>query len=331
MSLCIALLTGCNPPEQYFVFGTFLEIDLSGVGTKTEKKIIDRLTEIDALMSATLENSDISRINRAAAGESVSVSAETLKILTLCREMYDETGGAFNPALRPLVALWGFTPELFTIAGSERKPPAAEEITETSSLCGFSREDFKIDAEAGTVTKRLGGAGLDLGAVVKGYAASEAAATALAANKKADGIINLGGNIYAVGGKQNIGIGNPRPSAAPYLGALPILGCIATSGDYQRYYTYENEVYSHIIDGRTGYPAKSGIISVSVICEDGALADMLSTAVFVLGGDKGAALLARYGADAVFVFEDGTYALYGADGFTLKDTGYTERLLKTPR
>ncbi|MDR3216295.1 MAG: FAD:protein FMN transferase [Clostridiaceae bacterium] len=337
--LSIALLAGCNPPEQYFVFGTFLEIDLSGTSAKTESEIVERLNKTDGLMSATIAGGDIYRINKAAAGEAVSVSAETTALLLLCRELYDLTDGAFNPALRPITALWGFTPETFTLPGSVRVPPDAAVIEEALPLCGFSAEDFTIDKNANTVTKRLSGAELDLGAIAKGYAAEQAAAIAAKASKNASGIINLGGNIFAVGGAQNIGIGNPRTSSLPYFGSLPVSGGISTSGDYQRYYVYEDAVYSHIIDGRTGYPAnyslnypsKSNIISVSVTCANGAVADALSTSLFVLGYERGVKLLTFYEAGAVFVFDDMTYAVIGIDGFKLNDGAYTEALLKTPR
>ncbi|HPD02230.1 MAG TPA: FAD:protein FMN transferase [Eubacteriales bacterium] len=316
----IALFSACSRKEQYFIFGTTVEINLSGAGAaKSERLIINRLTELDKTLSTSLENSDVKKINEAQAGEAVKVSADTLKMFEIAFEIFVASEGAFNPAVFPLVELWRFSPDTFTIKGDKITPPDASEI---AALLPYTYLfDFTVDFERGTVTKKYSQMKIDFGAIAKGYAAEEVFKLV----ENAEGLINIGGNIYVVGDSKKIGIGNPRASEFPYFGSLRVLSSITTSGDYERYYLDaedESRRYCHIIDGRTGYPAASGLISVTVLGGDGGRCDAIATAALALGAQAGAALIKYYGLSAVIITDSNTYHTVNADGFTLTDTAY---------
>lgn len=315
LATVMLLLPACNAQEQYFIFGTVVDFHLTGVGASAaEKKIADMLEELDGKLSTQIADSDVSRVNEAKPGVAVAVSDETFSLLLRAKQIYTLTDGAFNPALYPLVELWKFSPDKFTLAGSVVSPPSAEQIAETLALCSF--DFFLLDENTKTVTKTVDGAKIDLGAIAKGYAAQKSAEMV----KGQTGYINVGGNIYSVGTSVTVGISSPRDTGHSYIGKLEITSSITTSGDYERYYTLADGTrLCHIIDGRTGAPASGGLVSVTVLGEDGALCDALSTAVFVLGKTDGASLLKKAGVAAVLV-EDGTVYTVNCGSFVLTDT-----------
>lgn len=305
-ALIIVSLTACNrPAEQYFVFGTFLEVSSDSGEAELAASAAQYMTELEKTVSASAEGSDIWNINRASAGEPVKCSEVTVELLLKARHLYELTEGAYDPSVYPLVKLWGFGPGDF-VAGAPMTPPSDADIEAALALVGFGENDFVIDEVNLTVTKSRNGAMLDLGGITKGYAVEKALGLV------ADGgnaLINLGGNIGACGRTYTIGIGAPRESEKGYLGTLSLYAgeCITTSGDYERYFEYGGERYHHIINPFTGRPAKSGLISVTVISRDGGFGDALATALMVAGADKGRELLKSMSADgvcAVFVYED---------------------------
>ena len=147
-----------------------------------------------------------------------------------------------------------------------------------------------------------------MGAVAKGYI-TDGIADILEENGVGSALINLGGNVYAKGKRPDgklwqIGVRSPE-SESEYLGVLSVADmAVVTSGDYERYFEYEGVRYHHILDPKTGRPAKSGLRSVTVICKDAALADMLSTKCFIAGFEEGAKILKDSGAYGIFVTEE---------------------------
>lgn len=304
-ALIIVSLTACNrSAEQYFVFGTFLEISADSGEAELAQAAAEYMEELERTVSASVEGSDIWNINHAAAGESVECSAVTVELLLKAREIYRLTEGAYDPSVYPLVKLWGFAPGDF-VAGAPMSPPSDEEIAAELAKVGFGEDDFVIDADNLTVTKHKEGAMLDLGGITKGYAVEKALGFADGGNA----LINLGGNIGVSGRTYTIGVGSPRESEKGYLGTLSLYAgeCITTSGDYERYFEYGGERYHHIINPFTGRPAKSGLISVTVIASDGGFGDAFATALIVAGAEKGGEWLenlSEKGVCAVLVYDD---------------------------
>ena len=316
-------ITGCsvqreNIPQEYstglFAMGTYME--LSAYGDHAESalaKAADRITELEALWSTTDKNSEIYALNHSG-GKPVSLSSETAQLLHFILDISQQTGGALDPTIYPLVNAWGFI-------GHEYRIPSEEEIRELLQLTGYQ----KINLAANTVTLP-DGMQLDLGAAGKGYA-GELLANLLKEQNITSALLDIGGNIQLVGRKPDgtkwrIGVKNPFGEGS--FGILEAEDCaVVTSGGYERYFTDEDgNVYWHILDPATGYPADSGLASVTIIAEDGGLGDALSTALFVMGLDEGAAYWrSRGGFEMVLMAQDGTiYLTEGiGDSFTLDD------------
>lgn len=283
-------LTACSSPfpktysSQLFAMDTFMTVE--AYGTKSKEAVDEAFKEIerlDALWSVGLHNSEISQINRS---EVSSVSEDTADLLGRISLISDETKGAIDITIYPLMELWGFT-------DGNTRVPSDEEIKDCLKKVSYLNIEFDEKDNHIALSSE---ASIDLGAVAKGYA-SDKVVSILKDNGIKSANINLGGNVYALGCKPDgslwkIGIENPRPeldmfNALPYLGVLSVHDkAVVTSGDYHRFFTEGDERYHHIMNPFTGYPSKSGLMSVTVVSEDGTFADALSTALFVMGKEK---------------------------------------------
>ncbi|MDR3248101.1 MAG: FAD:protein FMN transferase, partial [Treponema sp.] len=176
------------PIRMEFVLGTVCSVNLFERGKAAEyDAIFARLREIQAVMSANIEGTDLDAINKNAGIRAVAVPKELLEVLEAAQRYAELSGGAFDPTIGPLVKLWG-------IGGEDPRIPGTDEIGAALSLVDW--QDLVIDRDAGTAFLRRPGQSLDLGAIAKGYAADQAAAI-LPKNRRA--IIDLGGNIFALG------------------------------------------------------------------------------------------------------------------------------------
>lgn len=314
---CIASLCACNIAEQYFVFGTYLQVSASGTDCyKSVQIVYDYMDELENLFSPTVESSDLYNVNHSTPHTAVKCSEETMQIAKIAQTVYQLSDGAYDPSVYPLVRFYKMSGDLYA-ASVLKNDFEFEKLPEILSCVGLSKA-FSFDFENNTITKLIDGAMLDFGGVAKGYATDKARNLT-----KCRMLINLGGNIGAKGKTYTIGISNPDrqdrgQSDTPYFAKLCLNDgeCIATSGDYQRYYIFRNDdgesiVYHHIIDPRTGYCADTGIASCSVISADGALGDAVATAVVVLGAEKGAELVLQLGLKAVIIFENYEYRTVG--------------------
>ena len=293
--------------------------------------------------------SGVVAINERAGIEPVPVRSDLIAVLETALYYAELSGGAFDPTVGPLVTLWGI--------GLERSPLETKAPTETGSpqetwqipdeaaiadaLALVNWRDVVIDREAGTVFLRRKGMALDLGAIAKGYAGDEAARIAKeAAVHRA--IIDLGGNIVTLGWRHTpadttplgaapqpwrIGIQNPLEERGAYIGIVLVHDTsIVTSGVYERYVELEGKRYHHLFSPENGYPADNGLLSVSIVTKNSASADALSTAVFVMGFEKGKALIDSIPAtEAIFVFDDRRIIITAglSDTFTLTDNTFT--------
>jgi thiamine biosynthesis lipoprotein len=298
--------SGAAPAQTEFVMGTICGVNLYGSGSqKLYAAVFSRLREIDRAMNANTGagsgESEVGRINRAAGKEAVKVSGDLITVLERALRYAELSGGAFDPAVGPLVKLWGIGTE------TERIPEAGE-IRAALALVNW--RDILVNREAGTVLLRKPGMALDLGAIAKGYAADEAAVLIKNSGLRR-GIVDLGGNILALGTRQGgqpwrIGIQAPDRERGDYLGVLLVENkSVVTSGVYERYFESEGRRYHHILSTENGYPIDNGLLAVTVIADFSIDADGLSTSVFALGYEKGRALVESVpGAEAVFVFAD---------------------------
>lgn len=286
----------------------------------------------EAVLSRTAEGSELYALNTSN-GETVECGADDVlpALIETALTISDATDGAFDPTLAPVLDAWGFTKD-------ERRVPSVDELKELLSHTGCGKVTLEKTADGWTVTL-LDGAQLDLGGIAKGYAAD-----LLRAQLEKEGVtsatLDLGGDVFVMGRKTDgsdwrIAVKDPADTES-YLGVVSAADkFIVTSGVYERYFEENGVRYHHILDPKTGCPAESGLVSVTVLCENGAWADALSTACFVLGPDGALALrddLADQGTnfELILATDDGR-VLYTdglADAFTPNDeSGYTYEAL----
>jgi len=231
----------------------------------------------------------------------VQVDPAILELLSDCVEFYDITGGRVNVAMGSVLRLWHHARQ-----ESLEDPEAAYIPSEQALAQAAEHTDIRclvIDREQGTVYLTDPEMSLDVGAIAKGWAAQKVAESA------PEGVlISLGGNVVATGPKGENApwiVGVQDPKGALIREKLQLSkGAVVTSGDYQRTYTVDGREYPHIIDPQTGMPALLWS-SVSVLCRDSALADALSTALFLMELEEGKALAAQYGAQVIWIDKAG--------------------------
>jgi len=265
------------------------------------------LYRIDDVANRYNPDSEISRLNREASGGPVAVSDDLWDMIATGMDVYRASGGLFDITVGPLVDLWDITGRL------ERgdPPPTEGEIAGAKEKVGGDL--LALDESRKTVTLTREGMVIDLGGLAKGYALDKAAA--VMKDRGVDvGVINMISTSMTLGDKPE-SAGGPdwtiailSPRGEGYMGTLSLPGgvYISTSGDYQRYFEYGGVRYHHIIDPRTGYPAR-GVISATVIgAEDGAWSDAASTAVFIMGAPEALSWVEGLGGiEAVVVDSDG--------------------------
>ena len=273
LSLCGCAGTADKKTKEFFAMDTYMT--LTAYGDNAEKALSEAQSEVerlDSLLNAEDKHSEIYRLN---CEKKLTLSEETSQVLKKALDFSELTDGVFNPALHPLMKLWGFTT-------GEYHVPSEAEIAKTLQYCGVQH----IHRENETLRLDQGSA-LDFGAVAKGYAAE------LCANQLTDagvnGILALGGNIQTVGSKPDgspwrVGVTDPTdPSRSVAVLNLTGSNAVVTSGGYQRFFEENGQRYSHIMDPATGKSAKSGLSSVTIVADSGFLADGLSTALYVMG------------------------------------------------
>jgi thiamine biosynthesis lipoprotein len=304
-----------------FILGTVCTIRIEENGKESVyREVFERLREIDDIFSANKPGTAIDEINLSAGIGPVRVNDEVIYVLERALFFAELSGGGFDPSIGPLVKLWGI--------GSENpRVPEPEEIARALSLVNW--RDVVIDRENKTVFLKTRGMALDLGGIVKGYAADQALEIIKAAGVRG-ALIDLGGNIVVYGKKAGkaapwrIGIQDPYNERGEFTGIVEIEeGALVTSGGYERFFEEEGRRYHHILSTKTGYPVENDIVSVTIVqrgaARDAAMeADALSTALFALGYEESSEFIADLagGAGAVFVLKDGeirtTEGLHGA-------------------
>lgn len=261
--------------REFFAMDTYMTFTAYGDGAdRSLQQAEQEIQRLENEWSVTDEDSEIYKVNHSG-GETVTLSDDTAQIVQFALDMAKETDGALEPTIYPVLTAWGFTTE-------ENRIPGSEELQNLLERVGY--EKVELD---GNQIQLQPGMELDLGAVGKGYA-GDLAAQLLREDGISSALLNIGGNIQAVGSRPDgtdwrLGIRSPYGEGE--LGVLEISDCaVVTSGNYERYFVGEDgRTYGHIIDPETGYPADNGLASVTILAEEGKKGDALSTSMFVKG------------------------------------------------
>jgi len=260
----------------------------------------DEVNRIEQLISSWLPNSQTSKINRMAGQSPVQVSPELYGLIYRSIKVSILTEGAFDISFAGMTPLWKFEGQEVKIL------PDSVRVSQAAQMANYKH--ILLDSEQKTVFLTEPGMKIGFGAIGKGYAANRAMSV-MKAQKINSGMVNAGGDLITWGKSQDDkdwSIGIVDPSNKDHIFAwlsLPDMALV-TSGDYEKYFVYNNERYGHILDPRTGYPSK-GIKSVSILCPDAELADALATAVYVMGEQKGMTLMDQLkGIECLIITED---------------------------
>ena len=343
--------TSTTSPQEYskndFVMSTVLSEKIYGTKDVTQdiKEELDKLEKEQ--LSWREDSSVVSQINAdAQKGTKTKLDSNMTSWVETSLELAKRSNGAFDPTIGRLTRLWN-------IEGDNPKVPSKQEIKNTLKDTGYTKIHLeKVESQSTATTKKNvdkdikdntdesvssiyieDQCTLDLGAVGKGIAC-DVAQNYLKQQKEVSGaVIAVGGSILLYGSKAdgtnwNVAVQNPRGQDGEAMGVISLSGTtnVSTSGDYEKYFMQNGKRYHHILDPSTGYPAESGLISVTVVSDNGLLSDGLSTACFVLGKEKGQKLLETYGAEGIFIDQNKKVTVTKGlkDKFTILDEEYTE-------
>ena len=284
----LALLTACEKKSvhkddmqsesTFFAMDTYMSVTAYGENAESAlNQAEDRVAELEKLWAVTDENSEIYLINHNN-GKSVDISQETADLIEFSLDVSEMTDGALDCTIYPLLTAWGFTTSDYHI-------PDEEQLNVLLENTGY--EKVCLEEQTITVPKNMQ---LDLGAVGKGYT-GDIITEILKENGITSALLDLGGNIQTIGTKSDgsdwkVGLRSPFDDNT--FATLEVSDCaVITSGGYERYFIGDDgRTYWHIIDPKTGRPANSGLLSVTIVGKEGKLCDALSTALFVMGLDK---------------------------------------------
>ena len=302
--LLLLILTGCRSDKISVsrpLLGTIVNITVNSERKTAVEAINSAFTEIEriqALFSTYSYETDIARLNREGGQSMVELTPEVYELLKLSVDISSQTSGSFDVTFASLSSLWNFRADKFV-------PPSGIEIQKKLKYVGY--ENLLFEDRGNTAGFKMKGVRADMGGIAKGYAISKAVQM-LKKHGITTGFVDAGGDIQVIG--ENIGkswiVGVKDPTGSGIIGTLDLSGedSVATSGAYERYREYNGKKYHHIINPKSGYPADSGLISVSVVCSDPVLADAYATAFFVMGFNKTAEFLIENKSISVILVDD---------------------------
>ncbi len=313
------LLSGCGASEafvSFFAMDTVMKIKAYGSGGQAAaEQVQDTVQELESLLSRTQEGSEVSAINDQA-GQDVTVSDVTGQLIAAACDYSQRTSGAFDITIAPVSSAWGFTSESYQVPGQQALAQLLQRV-------GSDQISASPETDAGDYLVRIGAhQAIDLGGIAKGYASDRAESIFRAAGIDS-GLVYLGGNVYAHGGKTDgsawvVAVQDPNHTE-DYAALISVQDSYAvTSGGYQRYFEENGKTYHHILDPKTGCPADNGLLSVTVVADangadlgtqpgNGTMCDALSTALFVMGEEQALDFWRSSGLDfeLVLVTDDG--------------------------
>lgn len=303
------LLSGCgaasstdtldDTPQSTELYAMDTVMTLTAYGEHAQEGLdaaSEEIQRLDSLFSISSESGDILPLNEKKSG---TLSKDTASLLKRALEISKSTDGIFDCTIAPVMEAWGFPSGNYRVPGKE----------ELSAL--LSHVDYRqvqLDGNSASLPQDVE---IDLGGIAKGYT-SNRVMEVFKDQGVTSGIISLGGNVQALGlkpdgSKWRVAIQNPNNAEDNFAVVEAQDEAIITSGGYQRYFDEGNVRYHHIIDPRTGYPANSGLSSVTIISKDGTLADGLSTSLFIMGLSDASAYWKAHSDefDAVLMTDDG--------------------------
>jgi thiamine biosynthesis lipoprotein len=294
--MSMLLLGACAPAEattEYYALDTVctqqVKGDRAAEATATVNQMLSRITRELSIN----EGSYYYEVNKNAP-QPAELSSEAAQLVSEALRIADETNGAFDPTIGPVSTLWNIS--------EEPRVPSAEEIAAALPLVNYR----DVTVEANNVSLAKAGMMLDLGGIAKGYAA-DLAVQIYDEYGIDSAILNLGGNVYVYGEREGgsafrIGLRDPLGAQNEYAAIISVQNTsVVTSGVYERFFESGGKTYHHLFDPETGYPTDNRLLAATVVCENSTKADALSTALFVMGIEKGLAFAEQTdGIEAVF-------------------------------
>lgn len=302
--------------REIFAMDTYMTLKTYGAeAEEAAEAAVEEINRLDGLLSAENQESEIYILNE---NGSEILSEETAQLIERAKELNRSTGGAFDITVYPLMTEWGFNTGKY-------KVPKKNRIKQLLTYVDSSRIEYDKNNQLAALPEHVK---VDLGGIAKGYTSSRI----MDIYKEyglTGGMVSLGGNVQTYGGKPeggswNVAVQNPdyAEESTGYLGILSLDGgeAVITSGGYERYFEQAGRTWHHILDPETGYPAETGLKSVTIISRDGTLADGLSTALFVMGKEKALAYWKENKDlfDVILMGDDGTITVTGgvSDSFS---------------
>ncbi|WP_297634393.1 FAD:protein FMN transferase [uncultured Clostridium sp.] len=315
LSVILIGMLGCGKKEEEvksrteLFMGTAISVKIYNGKEEVLNEAFEKVKEIEDKVSINKNETEVYEINKNAGIKKVSVSDDTFEIIEKGLKYSEMSNGKYDISIGPIVKLW-------SIGLPEAKIPTQEEVNKTLEYVDY--RDIELNKETKEVFLKEKGMILDLGSIAKGYAADQIAEI-LKEQKIEKAIIDLGGNIYAMGTKEKdkpwkIGIQNPFSERGDVVGSVYVENkSVVTTGIYERFIEEEGKKYHHILDPKKGYPYESNIAGVSIISDKSIDGDALSTLIFTLGIDEGLKFINELnGVESVFV--DNNKNIYLSDG-----------------
>ncbi len=268
---------------------------------EVRRGIAEELERVEQSMSTWRPDSEISRFNRAPAGQWFPLSDSFIEVLQIALEVGEASGGAYDVTVAPLVDLWGFGAGR---AGNRFEAPDPQAVRALLGTVGQNL--LELDRERSRLRKAVDGLALDFSSVAKGYGVDRVAQW-LAAQRLTDFLVEVGGEVRVMGKSPRrdawrIAIERPELARGGVAAAIEVSdAAVATSGDYRNYFELDGRRYSHSIDPRTGFPVTHDLVSVTVVDSSAAVADAWATALIVLGAEQAARLAQQRGLAVYFI------------------------------
>lgn len=301
--LILIFITGNNKElyisREFYSLGTLNGLKVYGKNAeKAISESIEKLREIDNKMSVFKDQSEISKINKHAGNQPQVVSEDTYYVIQKAIKYCSLSKGAFDITIRPIVELWG-------IGKKGARMPSSNEIKEKLKVVNY--KDIVLVKNTRSIFLKKKNQEIDVGGIAKGFAADEVK-NVLMKNGIKSALINLGGNILALGKKEDgtpwgVGIQNPFKKRGEFALSINVINkAVVTSGNYERYFEVDGKRFHHIIDPITGFPSESDIVSATIISDYSIDGDGLSTGVYIMGIHKAINLIEEIeGVDAIFI------------------------------
>lgn len=323
--LLLLNLVACSEPEvsklQGVTMGTSYSVVIPHLPRNITQQSVETgiesiLEQVNQQMSTYRQDSELSRINQSAAGLWLSVSPELFEVIQCAHSISEQTDGAFDVTVGPLVNLWGFGPPE-TFDGAK---PSDEQIDRVRALVGYQSLEIKQDGRQ--LRKQFNDLYIDLSAIAKGYGV-DAVASYLDSLNINDYLVEIGGEVRGKGVSQRgdywrVAVEKPVSEQRMIQRVIDVTDfAVATSGDYRNYFEKDGVRYSHTIDPRTGRPISHSLASVSVLSEEAMVADAWATTLMVMGEEEGYKLAEKKGLAAYFLYRQGEEFLSkGTSAFT---------------